>query len=67
MNILEKTFEVKPIGVRYICDVCNKGEMSQTGQLKMYEHHATFVHKCNNCKHELELNEKYPLIRYEQI
>lgn len=64
---MEKTFEVKPIGIRYICDVCKKGEMHQTEKMKMYEHHATFVHKCSNCGQELELKEKYPTIRYEQV
>lgn len=67
MRILEVTFDVKPIGINYICDSCQKGEMNQTGEVKMYEHHATFVHKCSNCSEKKELKEKYPLIRYQQI
>lgn len=64
---MEETFRVKPIGVKYICDFCGKGEMNQTGEMKMYENHVNFIHTCDNCYKEIELKQKYPLIRYEQI
>ena len=64
---MEEKFDVSPIGIRYICDSCNNGEMLPTGEMNMYENHATFIHKCKTCKNEKELMEKYPLIRYEQI
>jgi hypothetical protein len=64
---MEKEFEVKSVGVKYTCDECWIGEMTPTGKIKMYENHATFIHKCNNCNVEKELLEKYPLIRYEKI
>lgn len=64
---MEETFPVKPIGVKYICDFCKIGQMQQTGQMNIHENIATFTHKCENCGKEIELKEKYPLIRYEQI
>lgn len=64
---MEEIFNVKTIGVKYICDSCKEGEMQQTGKMKMYDNHANFIHKCDNCGHEIELREKYPLVRYEQM
>lgn len=65
MIYLEKTFEVKPIGVKYICDSCEKGEMRTTGKMKMFETHAEYHHTCDTCGAESDLPEKYPLIRYQ--
>lgn len=65
MIILEKTFEIKPLGVKYICDECCKGEMLSTRKMKMFDNHAEFSHSCNYCKVERYFLEKYPLIRYQ--
>jgi DNA-directed RNA polymerase subunit RPC12/RpoP len=64
---LEKRFEVKSIGIKYICDTCGEGEMSPTGGLKMFETNATYPHICERCGAEKDLLEKYPLIRYEFV
>ncbi|MEK3821360.1 hypothetical protein MKY20_20005 [Cytobacillus sp. FSL W8-0315] len=62
---MEERFIVKPVGVKYICDYCKAGEMQATGEIKMYEKYANFIHKCKKCFKKKELKEKYPLIRYE--
>lgn len=64
---MEISFSVKPVGIKYVCDSCEIGEMKQTGEMKMHSTHATFIHKCDNCLNEIELKEKYPLIRYELV
>jgi DNA polymerase III alpha subunit (gram-positive type) len=64
---LEKSYEVKPIVIKYICDSCNLGEMLPTGKMKMFETHALFIHKCEKCGVEHDFFEKYPLIKYEDI
>lgn len=64
---MEKEFDVKPVGVKYICDACKNGEMKPIGKMKTYENHAGFVHECDSCKTEMELRDRYPLIRYEFI
>ncbi|MNO34235.1 hypothetical protein D3C76_242660 [compost metagenome] len=64
---MEETFLVKQVGVKYKCDQCENGEMRPTGKMIMHETHATFVHRCDNCESEIDLKEKYPLIRYDQI
>lgn len=66
-GVMEEYVEVKPIGVEYICDFCDRGKMINTGDIKMYENHATFIHRCEKCGVLKELPEKYPLIRYEGI
>lgn len=64
---MEKTFTVKPVGVKYICDSCKNGEMLPTENIKMFEKHIEFTHKCKKCGSEKDFTEKYPLIRYEQL
>jgi DNA polymerase III alpha subunit (gram-positive type) len=64
---LEKSFEVNPILIKYICDSCNTGEMLPTGKMKMFETYALYIHKCEKCGVEHDLNEKYPTIRYDFV
>lgn len=64
---MEKYVEVTPVGVVYICDVCNSGKVVYTSDMKMYHNYATFVHRCEKCDSKIELLEKYPLIRYEGV
>ncbi|MEH7457717.1 hypothetical protein V7183_10890 [Bacillus sp. JJ1127] len=64
---MEQHFEVKPIGVKYICDTCQKGEMLPTGNNNFMVNTPQFEHKCNNCGTKIKLTDKYPLIRYQQL
>ncbi|MED2129060.1 hypothetical protein P4V88_26680 [Bacillus thuringiensis] len=42
---MEQRFEVKPIGVKYICDSCEEGEMIYTGEMLflILQHSNTLV------------------------
>lgn len=64
---MEQNFDVKPIGVKYICDDCLKGEMVPTGKHDFYPEHMEFEHQCNNCGIKIKLHDKYPLIRYVSL
>lgn len=64
---MEKEFLVKPIGIKYICDTCNEGEMIPTGENNWLTNPPNFNHKCNKCGKELLLSDKYPIIRYKEI
>lgn len=63
----EKTFEVKPIGVKYQCEFCNEGEQIAVnepivitdGQLP-----ALRKHKCSKCNKEMLLPKSYPYIEW---
>jgi hypothetical protein len=66
----ERRVEVRPFGVRYMCDACKQGEMLALSgtQAFVQEKGQIFVrHVCNVCKTMLALPEKYPTIRYEDI
>ncbi len=43
--MMEQRFEVKPIGVKYICDSCEEGEMIYTGEMLflILQHSNTLV------------------------
>jgi hypothetical protein len=64
--IMEKRFEVRPYGVKYMCNRCNKGEMIPTGR-NIWTEPPRFEHICIHCKSIVELAEKFPLIKYENI
>lgn len=64
---MEKSFDVKPEGIKYFCDSCESGEMFPTGRMKMFNTHALYPHICNSCGAEKDLSEKYPVIRYKFV
>jgi len=61
----EQKFEVKPVGVAYVCDACGEGEMQQVGKLHYEAEKVLFPHTCNHCGHKQDFYEKYPLVRFE--
>jgi hypothetical protein len=61
----EQRFDVKQVGIRYICDVCDTGEMKPYGKPDWLAEPVQFPHQCNNCGHERTLNERYPKIVWE--
>lgn len=62
----ERTYEVRNVGVDYICDNCNTGEMEQTGVMLMTDP-AQWTHRCNHCGQTKNFFQKYPSIRWEKI
>lgn len=58
----EERFELKPFGVRYICN-CG-GEMVPTGQMLM-SNPPQFPHECKECGESVNLIEKYPTVKWE--
>lgn len=64
---MEKEYSVNPIGVKYICDDCEKGELLPNGNNKWNVAPPQFEHECNHCNARKMLNEKFPLIRYINI
>jgi len=62
----EELFEVKPIGVRYVCEFCNEGEMKYEPTLNS-EYDKMYVHKCTKCFQTLLLPKIYPYIEWEPV
>lgn len=61
----EETFNVKPIGVKYICEFCNEGEMKTVAgsEVKM-GFPPMFDHKCTKCGKTMLLPKMYPYIEW---
>lgn len=66
----ERTFPIKPIGVKYICEFCGEGEM------KVSEDARTFVltsnpplikHVCTKCGKEMLLPKSYPYVEWVPV
>lgn len=67
INKHEEYFELHPVGVKYICEFCNEGEMqvntdpvsaAYTSMPQMYEH------KCNKCGKTYLLPKSYPYVKF---
>ena len=67
----EETFELKPIGVKRICEHCNEGEMKYTMQNE-FSSVDNFVssmkkHQCTKCGGVLMLPKIYPYIEWVTV
>lgn len=60
----EQNFEIVPVGIKYICDSCDDGEMEYTGNMLM-THPARFAHRCKKCNSDQSFLKKYPTIEYK--
>lgn len=63
-NEHERTFNATPIGVKYICEFCNEGEMKYTPNKEAELSMPLLFHKCTNCGMSLGLPKMYPYIEW---
>ena len=62
----EQLFAVTPIGVRYTCPFCNKGEMkADINTLRTMQN--MFPHKCTACDKTMQLPKIYPYVEWQEI
>lgn len=59
----EQTYELKPVGVRYVCDKCGEGEMQRNG-IVLTAYPPRYMHACSKCGHRQAFTEVYPSIRW---
>jgi predicted RNA-binding Zn-ribbon protein involved in translation (DUF1610 family) len=62
----ERTYEVRTVGVDYLCDKCGDGVMEQTGIMLPMDP-PKWRHKCNRCGEVSDLWQKYPTVRWERL
>ncbi len=60
----EESFDVKPIGVRYICEHCNNGEMIKVEPTAFDPSRELIMHRCDKCNGTLYLPKIYPYIEW---
>ncbi len=63
----EQEFDVKPIGIEYICDECGKGIMRPHGNFVLTSNPIQHPHKCHEWGHTDNFTKKYPDIVYRSI
>ncbi len=63
----EQTFEIKPVGVKYICDKCGNGEMTNLDGHMLMVYPPQYKHMCSFCGAEKHLEKKYPTVEYRVI
>ena len=57
----EERFQIKPEGVRYICEFCNEGEMKFAPE-RQEDNGPLYTHVCTKCNKEMLLQKVYPYI-----
>lgn len=62
----EQKFELKAVGVDYVCDNCGDGVMVATGSFALMSDPPQWQHSCNKCGHPRAFFEKYPTVRFER-
>lgn len=60
----EQTYELKPVGVRYVCDACGKGEMQHVGGAVLMSLPPKYRHICTHCGREQHFTKLYPEVRW---
>ena len=61
----EAVFNIKPIGVKRICEHCGEGEMvKDKTELLRLTNPPMFPHVCNKCGGKLSLPKQYPYIEW---
>jgi hypothetical protein len=55
----EQEFEIRPVGVKYICDKCSEGEMLPEGEASLSDGRTLYPHSCSKCGHKEVFNERY--------
>jgi hypothetical protein len=65
--VSEQRFDVKQVGIRYICDECDTGEMLPHGKPEWLAEPVQFPHKCNHCGHEQAFGDRYPKFVWELV
>lgn len=67
----EETFKIHPVGVRYICEFCNAGEMkvdTSGGSVQVVLTNPPLIpHKCTNCGKTMQLPKSYPYVEWEEL
>lgn len=62
----EQCYDIKLIGVRYVCDTCGKGEMRFSG-IERFTNPPIYQHVCSDCGARADLFVQYPTIRWDCI
>lgn len=63
----ERVFELVPIGIKYICEFCNKGEqrMSPDNSFNPSDGKPLMLkHVCSECGKEMMLPKPYPFVEW---
>lgn len=63
----ERKFDVKPVGIKYICEICNKGEMKvniSSSEPMLMTNPPLIPHKCTECGGVMHLPKQYPYIEW---
>lgn len=64
----EVMFPLHPVGVKYVCDFCNEGEMQisedPNDSIVTLGTRPMFKHKCTKCGNTLQLPRSYPYVKF---
>ena len=62
----ERIYDVKIVGVDYVCDECGTGLMESTG-VALMSNPPWYPHHCSHCGATKNISERYPTVRYRPV
>ena len=63
----EREFEVRIVGIDYICDECNSGVMGNRDGIMLMSNPPQWTYVCNHCGHVQTLAAGYPRIEHKRV
>lgn len=68
LNEFEKSFPLKPVGIKRICDFCGKGEMVLDPDAPMSSTAPNLIqHTCTKCNSTQYFNKRYPYVEFIEV
>lgn len=67
LNEHERSFPIKPIGIKYICEFCGEGEMKMSDDASNFiltSNPPLIKHVCTKCGKDMLLPKSYPYIEW---
>lgn len=62
----ERDYDVRPVGVEYVCDECGVGLMMHTNMAIM-SNPPQYPHHCSDCGAVKNLEQMYPMLKWERV
>lgn len=62
----ETRFNITPVGIKYVCDECNKGEMVAVKDVGLLTYPIQYPHRCTVCDNTKNFFTTYPKIIWEE-
>lgn len=62
----ERSYQVLPVGIEYVCDKCSYGTMKPNGTI-LTSLPPKYGHECDNCSASEYFTKQYPYVEFVKL